>query len=1101
MRIRGWKIDGFGVFRGYEPGQLSPGLNLFWGPNEAGKTTLLAFLRGMFFGFPLGEPGKAYYPPVEGKRHGGRIELELGNGDILTVERYLRGRTGTRVTFSDGRRANEADLRRLLGGIDERLFRSVFAFSLTELQAFSSLDEKEIQEHLYSATLAGEGRAARQAIEALSRDADAQLPARGDSKIAELVRELEAIEQRITRETIALARRPDFIAEEARLARVVAEIDARAEIVRRDAARSEQWLVLWPTCEEIAELHARLQALHEVLPVPADAASRHAAITEKLRAARTECEKLHRDQDARRVRRDELALRLDDAAYRVREHVPILYEELGVHRQTLQRYTDARERARAEEEGVARALAALGAGWDEARIRDFVRGGATAPGSAEDRASEARGYERELRSAIAAQDGARNSFARQASLVRQLTAERSGSSAEITGSEPPSLPTIEARERAARRARASLAELRGALDSEDNVDRQANAASRDLTELEAQTIFNPPLLLTVGGFVLGVAAVAVAGWLFSQGNVEGAALSGALAVGMVAAVVVFSSQRRRAREARKRLDKAIERRRVELDEARAKLTAQHDRVGALRRVLDEDSRVLGVAGTISYSGIENELENAQRLRDERARWEADLARSEEIARQLQAARQEEDRLAAEVGRTQTALRNLRSRWQAWLGEIGLDASLDPGAVLGLLERIDVARRRIEERDRWQREADSLAVHVGRWETEAQRTLHDAGDRTAAETSGGGLIARFLELRRRLDADREVRSQHEHIEAQIADRQDRRTLVEDELRATEDEQTKLYLEIGATDEQGFFDRLSAHETRTRLTERITEKTADLDRRIDATNDSVLTRRALAEADPGRWREIVATSAAELEELRRRRDISMRQRGDTERGRRDLEESLAIAQLELEREGLRTELADVVYGWRATTLAKRFLEETLRDYETHRQPRVLAEAEKIFRKVTGGRYVDIRQSPQGDDIFAVDENGKSKSTRQLSRGTAEQLYLSLRLALVREFATRGVSLPLVMDDVLVNFDPERAQSTARTLVEFSKDQQILIFSCQPQTAEILRGVSSEVAIHELGESGKSPRFTTEGRLRESLEGSRSDGKPTSDVAQAG
>src|SRR2546428_10204776 len=75
MRIEGWQIEGFGVFRDWEVRGLSPGLTVFLGPNEAGKSTLLAFLRGALFGFPGRRSRWPQYPPLAGGRHGGRLFL------------------------------------------------------------------------------------------------------------------------------------------------------------------------------------------------------------------------------------------------------------------------------------------------------------------------------------------------------------------------------------------------------------------------------------------------------------------------------------------------------------------------------------------------------------------------------------------------------------------------------------------------------------------------------------------------------------------------------------------------------------------------------------------------------------------------------------------------------------------------------------------------------------------------------------------------------------------------------------------------------------------------------------------------------------------
>ena len=56
MYIQSFHIDGFGIFADIGVEKLSPGLNIFLGENEAGKSTLHTFIRGMLFGIPTHNP-------------------------------------------------------------------------------------------------------------------------------------------------------------------------------------------------------------------------------------------------------------------------------------------------------------------------------------------------------------------------------------------------------------------------------------------------------------------------------------------------------------------------------------------------------------------------------------------------------------------------------------------------------------------------------------------------------------------------------------------------------------------------------------------------------------------------------------------------------------------------------------------------------------------------------------------------------------------------------------------------------------------------------------------------------------------------------------
>jgi hypothetical protein len=66
--------------------------------------------------------------------------------------------------------------------------------------------------------------------------------------------------------------------------------------------------------------------------------------------------------------------------------------------------------------------------------------------------------------------------------------------------------------------------------------------------------------------------------------------------------------------------------------------------------------------------------------------------------------------------------------------------------------------------------------------------------------------------------------------------------------------------------------------------------------------------------------------------------------------------------------------------------------------------------------------------------------------LSRGTREQLFVSLRLALVSAYARRGIHLPMILDDVFVNFDAGRTKTAVAVLRDFAKQgHQLLVFTC--------------------------------------------------------
>jgi uncharacterized protein YhaN len=152
MRLTGIYIDGFGLFHNLKIDGLTPELTVFLGMNESGKSTLLGFLRAVLFGFPDGRSHENLYPPLAGGQHGGNLTLLTDDEHHYVVERYPGPRGGkVEVLKPDQTRGGKAFLSRLLGMANRALFKDIYAFSLSELQEFETLNTESVREALYSA--------------------------------------------------------------------------------------------------------------------------------------------------------------------------------------------------------------------------------------------------------------------------------------------------------------------------------------------------------------------------------------------------------------------------------------------------------------------------------------------------------------------------------------------------------------------------------------------------------------------------------------------------------------------------------------------------------------------------------------------------------------------------------------------------------------------------------------------------------------------------------------------------------------------------------------------------------------------------------------
>ena len=153
MKINKIHIDGFGKFNQLSIEEIQPALTIFKGANEAGKSTLLAFIRRMLFGFPTKRTSVNKYPPLDGGNHGGKLVFTTDSGEMCTVERYAGRQNIANVTLPDGSNGGVSELSNLLGNADQDIFENIYAFGLDELQNFDTLNNESLRDKLYSAGL------------------------------------------------------------------------------------------------------------------------------------------------------------------------------------------------------------------------------------------------------------------------------------------------------------------------------------------------------------------------------------------------------------------------------------------------------------------------------------------------------------------------------------------------------------------------------------------------------------------------------------------------------------------------------------------------------------------------------------------------------------------------------------------------------------------------------------------------------------------------------------------------------------------------------------------------------------------------------------
>ena len=302
MRIEELYLDGFGHFHQRSIGPVSGPVTVFYGPNEAGKSTLLAFIRAILFGFPV--RFNSHYPPLAGGRHGGRITLSDSVEVIYGVERYAGARGGLNVAAPDGPASNaEAVLRRLTGNATPDLFRNVFAFSLDELQAAASLSDSSGT--IYSA---GQGAPGLPALRKSLSDHKSQIYlSRGNNQevprllntLRDIDEKLRVIEGNAGRYGVLTARKLEIDWELKAGDAEFSRLNARLHEIESLIAGWDDWLAL-SNCE------TQLQDVPRYVDFPENSVPRLENLEAQIRQFRED-----RDEAAEQLRRAEEASEVD----------------------------------------------------------------------------------------------------------------------------------------------------------------------------------------------------------------------------------------------------------------------------------------------------------------------------------------------------------------------------------------------------------------------------------------------------------------------------------------------------------------------------------------------------------------------------------------------------------------------------------------------------------------------------------------------------------------------------------------------------------------------------------------------------------------------
>lgn len=1052
MQIEEIAIDGFGRFHDYHISNLGPGLIVIQGANEAGKSTLLAFIQRILFNFPHHKQNVNHYHPIDGGLQGGRLVLRDKSGDRFVVERHLRKQLC--VTLPDGVIGSDEVLRHILGGAEQKVYTNIFAFGLSELEEFNTIASDGVNQALFKAA-AGLGDISLTRIQTSLDEEAAKLYKSGGSKpvLNSLFREIEEADGalRVLQASTIQFNEKNAALEEAR------ESSALLEKERTDTdralARQNTLSRAWSDWQGLALAQEELATLPAMTSFPEDGTTTINRLQEGLQHLHDQ--QVNLEMGREQSLNDEQAIEIDESLLVHRDAIRLIYRQTESYKKNLEDLREIEGREQAASRDLKERLAELGDEWDEERLIAWgTRSGLLRleVDQYEEAASTVAGQRLVNESALTAEKRDAHRLTLEVDDFRKQQEEISVS-----------MTTDEVRAHLS-----TVTRLKAELASFDK--KQSDLARfREQAAMRRETmpLSSPTQIPQWPAFLMGGAGVLV---LFAG------VLTGAAAVGAVAFIVMLAAAGVYIQAARRPASSIG----TDLAGAMANIQSLADLIATAERELstqsvqlNADAHAVGInrfPNPVDLAQFEEELRDAEGLFKEMDRLKREMSTRETA---LGSIRSRIDELNTAIESMRSEEMTLRTAWGSTILPLGLDPDASPKAVRDMIGRIDLARERLISLDGIRAAVSRLSQSIVDFEAATQQLLNNCG--RSVETSGAVSLDTLVE---------ECEASADQMEKRSVDlkaHQRDRMRIESELERVrialvdkDAEIATLLLSGESTYVDEFLRKSKDWQQRSALQENIRVTMQRIRLQVGTGEAFETSIQELALIQPEELRLKIEQLEAAKVSLAGQKEKLDRSIGQLQSELNQLESSQDQSKLVLERANKMEQVHDGTRNWIRLMIAQDMLQKTVAYYEQERQPAVVRRASEYLQAITGGRYLRI-QYPLGSSQPVIVEAGeRQKEITQLSRGLAEQVYLAIRFGYIDEYTETAPSLPVIFDDVLVNFDAERSRQACRAIGELARMHQVLYFTCHPGTEAMLTEEVPGTTIVKLSDGTASSTF---------------------------
>ncbi len=1019
MRMTDLHVERFGAWQDLHLPLPQAGLNILYGPNEAGKSTLMRFVRAMLYGFPVTRTADGL-APIQGAQGAMDFEHE-GRQFRLRRNHNPHTRGDLSISSMDARPAPSTLLESILNGVEEPIFEKVFAIGLREIQELGTLQDGEVADRIYGLTLGPDGQKLINSAERF-RLQQAKLldPAMRSGRLAELLDRYESVNVELRNQDKRQRQHRELCRERTRLETEIADHKQRQAGLQHELRGNLLMQRIYGPWEKTQRCEQELRELKVVQDFPDRGIERLQQLDKQLTETTENRNRLI--GLARNAKAQAAKLRLP---VEYRAHGPSIQGLLD-QRNWIRQVQDKVAAQQLEIEPIKRELESrlqtLGPAWSPKRLDTFD----TTPAAHFRMVSVARAF----RAALVRRAKAKRVIKRLEARCNEQT------DAILKGMLQHNIDALDEGLATTRKQLANLEQLGKIKVQHAELQQRQISLDEERERLEGRLILPPWVYFVL--ILFGITG----GGLLLYGLNTGLQLTqivGAVYTLLIVTCtgIVWAIKNYFEHETQQRLNHVNALTDTNLRKIRETHTATRQLITP--DLLAFNTSLGNTPETFSEASLIKELAQRSTALEHLSREEQDLNARRKRLNDLRVQLQHRER---EVG-------TARQSWQELLTHLGFSPTAGLEEAFETWKVVVEACELKQQFDALQRDHQQQKWIVHSYEQRiceiGKRLLNVAIEPVKAweylQSWEQKLTAHAANRQERIRLKRESRVRQREASEYFSLSQDLKT-----------QRAALLVQGGSANHNEFTTRAEQAERRIALLEELNEARMELDRAIGTDRDIVVVEEDLQSYQQTRTTQRIEALKNELINLDRDLLQTYEELGSLKHEIKQLESNRESTRLRFNREQIAAELQAAGEEWLATELAGHGLHGLRGHFERTCQPVTLADASRHLQRLTLGKYRNV-WTPLGERQLRIDDDqNRTLRVEQLSRGTREQLFLAIRLALVEELARQGTRLPMVLDDVLVNFDQERSEAATEVLRDFAqKGYQVLLFTCHRHLAE--------------------------------------------------